>query len=383
MFPIMSPGLRQPTLPMASAPASAAGTSHRRRPATRGVFAAPPLLAVLLLVLCSCSPSTASNSPTVGVGQASSPSSTPTAIPPVISRVTPAATISVNKTVPPAATPTRKQLRPTPAIQEIAHSTTLYNDSTGPATATCPQGEYALGGGWHVPNQDARVFAALASGSTWAVSVHPLVGDDVAITVTAYVECLYNVSGAVVTRRPVSSYAAPTTSTQALGTCNTSEAPVGFGFDFGTSSANIELQQNNAVIQPGLSRPEWNFSVMNHDSVGHQVTFYLDCLSNVTVSNYPAFGNTSLLDSVVVFYTVGGDLYGGQTQNVSVTCPAGSAAAGGGYDYMEGDAGQGIANLYLLHASPAGWQGSLYDVQGYGLYALVFSSVSVLCLTFS
>src|SRR5436309_12151221 len=67
---------------------------------------------------------------------------------------------------PPTATPTPAR----PSVHEVAQTTTLNGGQTGPVTATCPQGEVALGGGWSVPTQQARVFAATLSGNTWSVS---------------------------------------------------------------------------------------------------------------------------------------------------------------------------------------------------------------------
>ena len=40
-----------------------------------------------------------------------------------------------------------------PFVHEVAQTTTLAGTGTGPATATCPQGEVALGGGWELPSR--------------------------------------------------------------------------------------------------------------------------------------------------------------------------------------------------------------------------------------
>jgi hypothetical protein len=102
------------------------------------------------------------------------------------------------------------------SAHEVAETTTLDGGSTGPATATCPQGEFALGGGWSVPAQGARVFAARASGATWAVWVLPL-GHPATTHITAYVECLRDAwPGMFVRQATFTTHVAPTLATDRI-----------------------------------------------------------------------------------------------------------------------------------------------------------------------
>jgi hypothetical protein len=88
-------------------------------------------------------------------------------------------------------------------------------------------GEIALGGGWSVPYQVARVYAVVLSGSIWSVSVAPI-GHPAMITVTAYVECLINAPGSVVTRYVSSNEVGPHQPLQFLmSACSAIEVPVG------------------------------------------------------------------------------------------------------------------------------------------------------------
>jgi hypothetical protein len=277
---------------------------------------------------------------------------------------------------PPTATPTPAR----PSVHEVAQTTTLNGGNTGPTTATCPQGEFALGGGWSVPAQRARVFAAVLNGDTWAVSVLPL-GHPATTTVIAYVECLRGAPGAVVTQRATTDNLAPTptaTFNDNLGgtvsLCNTGETLVGGGFDLGDPTANLELEaswpRDDALSQLKLPVQMWVFSVRNYDTVAHPITRYAECLSGLSVSaSYPR--------------QEGSPVYASQTGSGMVSCPSGAALAGGGFMYrMHSPGNEHLGNMYSLNATTAGWQGQEYTLSGYGLYYLTPLAAAV-CLSFS
>lgn len=270
----------------------------------------------------------------------------------------------------PVATPPRPLA---PSVHEVAQTTTLNGGNTGPVSATCPQGEVALGGGWNVPTQQARVFAATLNGNTWSLSVLPL-GHPATTTVTAYVECLRNAPGAVVTQRPTTENLNPTptgTFNDNLGgtisLCDSGETLVGGGFDLGPATANLELEATwprNDVLPVQM----WVFSVRNYDTVAHSTTHYAECLSGVTVSaSYPRQD--------------GSPVYASQTGAATVSCSAGSSLAGGGFQYrMHSPGPSRLGNLFSLNAASSGWQGQVYTLSGYGLYYLT-SLAAAVCLT--
>ena len=239
-----------------------------------------------------------------------------------------------------------------PSVHEVAQTTTLNGGNTGPVSATCPQGEVALGGGWNVPPQQARVFAATLNGNTWSLSVLPL-GHPATTTVTAYVECLRNAPGAVVTQRPTTENLNPTptgTFNDNLGgtisLCDSGETLVGGGFDLGPATANLELEATwprNDVLPVQM----WVFSVRNYDTVAHSITHYAECLSGVTVSaSYPRQD--------------GSPVYASQTGTATVSCSAGSSLAGGGFQYrMHSPGPSRLGNLFSLNAASSGWQGQV------------------------
>ena len=274
---------------------------------------------------------------------------------------------------PPTATPGKAPL--SPAVHEVAQTTTLNGGNTGPVTATCPQGEVALGGGWNVPTQQARVFAATLNGNSWSISALPL-GHPATTTVTAYVECLRGVSGAVVTQRANTETLAPTptaTFNDNLGgtvsLCNTGETLVGGGFDLGAPTVNLELEASwprNDVLPVQM----WVFSVRNYDTTPHAITHYAECLSGVTVS-------ASYLRQD------GSPVYASQIGSAMVPCPTGATLAGGGFQYrMHSPGSARLGNLFSLNATSVGWQSQVYTLSGYGLYYLTPLAAAV-CLTFS
>lgn len=280
-----------------------------------------------------------------------------------------------------------------PSVQEIAQTTMLTSATTDTFSTTCPQGAFALGGGWAVPTQ-TRVFAAQVTGKTWTVSVSGYTGP---ITVTAYVECLVGVADAAVTWRETVDDMAPTPATLSndqlggvIATCAQDEVPVGFGFDFGSASAKLELEESwprPAGAIPFVGVPGWVYRVRNDDSVSHQFSHSVGCLSNVKISPAcPTFGVVSCYATLSTSYPLqqgASALLYGETATALVSCPSGTVLGGGGFLYERPDTGnQYTGNLYLLHATSTGWQSNVYAVTGYGLFALVPTAVAV-CIGFS
>jgi hypothetical protein len=302
-------------------------------------------------------------------------------------------TQDANPTNPPTVTPVKAPL--SPSVHEVAQTTALPYNVTGPATATCPPGEIALGGGWSLPQTRInRVLAAKAIGNAWSVQVTnpPLNAQNAAahaelapaatpegagVTVTVYVECLAGASGAVVTQRPITQNFSPTptdTFNDKLGgmisLCDTNagETLVGGGFDLGAPTANLELE----VSLPDhdlLPVPLWGFSIRNYDTVAHPVTHYAECLSGASISaSYPRQD--------------GSPVYANQVGSATGACPTGTALAGGGFAYTMHSPGPArLGNLYSLHATASGWQGQVLTLSGYGLFYLRPRAAAV-CLTF-
>jgi hypothetical protein len=308
-----------------------------------------------------------------------------------------------SKTIPPTATGGKAPV--TPTVHEIAQTTTLPFNITGPVTATCPPGEIALGGGWSIPRTRInRVLAAKATGNAWSVYVTnpPLNGQNgqnvaahtgqagaapasaiiatpegTGVTVTAYVECLAGAPGAIVTQRATTDNFAPTpddTFNDKLGgfisLCDPGEILVGGGFDLGGPSANLEIEANSPSTDiPFVSVPAWVFSMRNYDTTPHAITRYAECLSGVATSvSYPR--------------QEGSPVYANQTATVVAPCPTDALLAGGGFGYRMHSPGDArLGNLFSLHASPSGWQGLVLTLSGYGLFYLT-SHARAVCLTF-
>jgi hypothetical protein len=375
MFPLHS---HRPT------PASAAGIAR---------LAASALIALLLVALAACTPTTysggrvlTSDTPSASSSQTPGGGVTLTTIPTATATGTPTKPVTL-----PVPTTTPAPL--IPAIRQVAHSATLNGTSTGPVSVSCPQGSIALGGGWTVPTAN-RVFKALLSGNTWSVwvtnpapvatgsisqpgptvlawvahststelSTSTQLGPAVEVPVTAFVECLSGVSGRTLTRRAHSATVTASAFNNLAATCNPGEVPVGFGFDLSAASTALELRGTMPeTFEAGVW---WNFWVQNHDSLAHGITLFANCLSNP-----PAFNLVSF---------TGSDVFGHQSSTISVPCPSGSKVAGGGLDYK----GALTGNLFGLQATSTGWQGSLYAATTSGLLALQ-PQVWALCLTFA
>lgn len=271
-----------------------------------------------------------------------------------------------------------------PSVHEIAQTTTLAGTSVGPATAACPPGEVALGGGWELPApatggsihplrndvvtvslEGARVYKALLTGNTWAVYVShsPLIVSK-PLPVTAYVECLAGVPDAVVTQHMATRDLMPE-QVEGLGpACATGQSAAGFGFDFSDSPANLELMGD----YPGnvLGVVSWTIEGENHDSQAHSVSAYAQCLSSAKTSvTYPP-------------PLSGPRVSGGTAVDLQQNCPGEQGVAGGGIAYHYSILGAG--NMYRQHASSSGWQGSLYASKG---SSSLDDKVFLACLSFS
>jgi hypothetical protein len=275
-----------------------------------------------------------------------------------------------------------------PSVHQVAQTTTLNGGSTGPVTATCPQGEFALGGGWSVPTQGAEVFAAVVNGNTWAVSAQPL-GHRATTEVTAYVECLSGAAGAVVTRReiqysidpnPINDYYGHV---HLIGCLGADEIPVGIGFDFGAVSRYLKLRGISVQELDSPAGLDWYLAVLNHDTAPHTVPYYVQCLSNVTqafpLPQHP--GNVRPVvveatyfppDHAVNFKAVAA----GTSGFIQQDCPSGTVVAGGGVTNY----GDALGSLTFLRATSTGWQGEMFATETGKEVSL---SVVAECLRFS
>jgi hypothetical protein len=253
-----------------------------------------------------------------------------------------------------------------PSVHEVVQTTSLAGTGVGPATASCPPGELALGGGWELPApagggsflparlgtaqvalEGARVFKAVIQGNTWAVSVsHPALRPAETLQVSAYVECLQGVPGAVVTPITTTENAQPQVIGAESATC-IQGYPVGFGFDFSDSPAKLEFTGDNVGQTLGLRN--WAVTVANHDTVQHAVVVSVQCLSNANVSWQ-------------VKSRTGPSVVGAATATVQQACPSGYFVAGGGITYRYSILGAG--NVYRQHVGSGGWQASLYASTG-------------------
>lgn len=272
---------------------------------------------------------------------------------------------------------------PGSSVHEVAQTTSLAGTSVGPATATCPQGEVALGGGWELPSpasggsihplrierasvslEGARVYKALLTGNTWAVYVsHSPLRVSQPLPVTAYIECLAGTPEAVVTQLTATDATMPERVVSLGSTCALGQSAVGFGFDLSDSPANLEFMGDSPSTAFGIY--SWAIEVENHDTVAHHVTATTQCLANVkTIATYPALNGPQVRNA--------------QTADMQQSCPSGQAVAGGGISYHYSILGAG--NLYRQHASSNGWQGSLYASKG---SSPLDDSVIAACLSFA
>jgi hypothetical protein len=127
---------------------------------------------------------------------------------------------------------------------------------------------------------------------------------------------------------------------------------VGWGFSFGPTSA-IELTASHPELNG------WTLEFVNHGGVDLAGSLVAECLSRVPV------GANRINSSGVNVLT-------GATGSNQVSCPFGTAAAGG---FQYSSAGGG--NLYMLHATSTGWQAAAYAVS-----TSIYFNVWAMCLYF-
>ncbi|HUY75514.1 MAG TPA: hypothetical protein VMV29_02005 [Ktedonobacterales bacterium] len=367
MFPTPCPGLTQPTQPAGNAASSTATTAHWGLSSLRSALVAPALVAVLLalvLALCSC-----------GATQAARPSSAESA-----RQATNA--LATSRTSRTSNTPLFRGLFISPTIQQFSQEWRLRGGG-GYAAATCPQGDYALGGGWIVPDTQASVYSAQVSGASWRVGVRAI-GHPIVVFVTAYVECLLGATSATLIQRPVSTYAVPN-GTAVVGDayCNPGETLVGGGFDLSASNGSLEVQQDAPIEYGDGGDTFLFFDVENHNSIVEPFTFSAECLSDVMASRYPLAGSVQVNVSASYLYAAPAPVTAGETETLSVACPSGSWLAGGGFNYGNSDGARaaGMGNLYSQYGTAPGWDATLYNLPAYGPATFDFT-VGAVCLAF-
>ncbi len=291
---------------------------------------------------------------------------------------------SSTSTAPGIQHPTVGPINPPPpsfAVHEVAQTTALLGTSAGPASASCPSGELALGGGWQLPSpsgsisiqpdrrtvaqptlEGARVYKAVVQGSTWSVYVsHVALRPVEALQVTAYVECLGGVSGAVVTPVTSQENAFPQVISSANSFCAQGH-PVGFGFDLGDAPTKLEFAGESVNAGFGIASVE----VANHDSIQHTIVVSVECLSSPHLSWHLASSQ-------------GSTLQGGATAALHQGCPSGFFIAGGAIKYHYSILGAG--NIYSQHVTSSAWQASVYASSG--STPLAIDGVYASCVKFS
>jgi hypothetical protein len=308
-------------------------------------------------------------------------------------------------------------------VHEVAQTTTLQGVDPGPATASCPQGELALGGGWTVPAQQAHVYAARLSGNMWQAYVShpgpvfqpsavragsvilaaPAVTPAIAgITVTAVVECLVGAgSGVSVIPRDASLmvpafnlvHAGAPVSQE--GSCDLYQEKVGMGFDFGSAPTQLELQANiDDAFSPTLPYIDFRFAVANYDGMPHPATLVMYCLAGLSGSavGYPPI-TTGPQPHVTLTPVPGGTTKSFSTNcadDPSVTGSVAAVAVGGGWEYMyaspsagTGGGVLGAGAVYSTRAvlqgyTPVGWQVAVSTAAG----AIADFTAEAICLQY-
>jgi hypothetical protein len=258
---------------------------------------------------------------------------------------------------------------------EVTRTTILTRANPGPATASCPQGQLALGGGWSLHAQGASVFAAMLTGNTWNVSVRAATPPVVGIAVTAYVECLAGAGAAAHVipmdasqTVPALNFVDPETFFQQVITCPVTGPTTGMGFDLSSAPTFLEMQRSIVDLYGFVPLSTVIFSVANYDTVPHPATLVAYCLAGVSGTHtfYPPFGD---LVSVAVPTPTSGPVPSGTTQSFTMSCARdpsaqGSVAIGGGWEYtynknLQRGPGRGTVSsthAVLLGDTPVGWQ---------------------------
>jgi hypothetical protein len=280
------------------------------------------------MVICMALGVAACSGNTVTVVASGGDTSTPVATlpPPVAATPIPASPVPL-PTTPPTPTPLPG---PTPYTHLVYAQRTLTGGSdVGPVTATCPAGQIALGGGWATSGY-GNVYNSSQSGNGWQVYVNNYGASDL---VNAYVMCLVNQPGAVVTERLNQvSVPASSSSTDNLSYCQSNEILIGGGFAL-SSTIFLNSQEFNSTDKA------WRGNFSNYGSTPALANVYAMCLR----ANY-MFASPQGAAKVVVTSANGSS---------TATCPAGFMVTGGGY---------GISSAAVVfNSSPTanGWEAAI------------------------
>jgi hypothetical protein len=194
---------------------------------------------------------------------------------------------------------------------------TVPANGTDLMTVTCPAGTKVISGGWESNSTAGRylmVWVSRQVANTWrimTVNTHP----SQSYAITGYAVCASGVSG-------LGSYAAPWTvnvpghsANGYSGSCPNGGIPTGGGFD-----SNFP---DPAQLIPTQTRPtftnEWYSSEYNSTSQSKAFTLYVTCMTGVSGSVTPVYGNWAA------------PFRNGPSTSVSASCFSGSFAVGGGF----------------------------------------------------
>jgi hypothetical protein len=258
----------------------------------------------------------------------------------------------------------------TPSVHEVANTIHYYAGGPDYVSATCPSGEYALGGGWSV-DPNSRVVAALVFNNIWYVFVdYPQTTPEPAYASVAYVECLRGVAGATVVQRktvsniPAADFQAfdPTIGTITVSdACNPGEVRVGSGFDLRAQNRIVELKQSATTDG---QHDAWVFGANNYLAEPTILYTYIECLSNVmalTLRN--AVADKMSVSSSYPVSTTSYDTNDGAGSTMA--CPPTAILAGGGFSYKNYYISESypaqriVSNAVSLHSTSSGWEGRI------------------------
>lgn len=253
------------------------------------------------------------------------PTSTPTPITPT-NTPTPVTPTSTPTPITPTSTPTSSA---TPAATQVQTQTTIAALSTGSATATCPGGTTAMGGGFsHNGLLEVDVSTLKLPGNGWTVSARNTSGGSVTLTVNAL--CVSNVPGIIGGFPQLFPPLIPSGGTgQVAVSCPSNQILTGGGF---STSPNMEV-----YVDSPQGQNSWMAAAKNNSGSQQALTVIAVC--------YSGTGTSSTQASPV-------SISNGTTGTANVTCPSGRLVTGGGY----------VADIGLLVYDSSqfsnGWQAS-------------------------
>lgn len=221
--------------------------------------------------------------------------------------------------------PTATPVPPKPSVHRVSNTTTLSGSQTGPAPASCPSGEIALSGGWGLVGDASAAPLSSFRTSTRGWDIYAT--HSATITVTTYVNCLKNASGASITERKETGIVPPGGTATIIAKCNAGEVVVGGGFG---GPAGLEIYNNSAN-----SGTDWLGYVANHNggSISSTYDVLAECLTYPNASTSLTIGKQISVSN------------GTSNQVTSNTCPTGQFVSGGGYVYGQ------KASVYFIQAS--------------------------------